>query len=161
MFDAFLPADCTKDVAHKAIFSSLVVLDKLHAVIGQHRMNFIGNCFDQSFEKASSHQFRRFTVDSGENNLRCPINRNKQKSFASLISQFSYIDVEIANLICFEPLRFYLIGFRQTRNAVPLQTAMQARARQMRDHILQSNINIIQWQQGLNPQRDDRSFLQR
>lgn len=83
MLDAILPVDCTKDVAHKAIFSSLVVLDKLHTVVGQHRINFIGNCFDQSFEKTSSHQFRRFTVDSGENNLRCPINRNKQKSFAS------------------------------------------------------------------------------
>lgn len=40
-----------------------------------------------------------------------------------------------------------------------LQAAMQRRARQMRDGVLQSDVDVVQRQAGLGAQRHDRGLL--
>lgn len=110
MFDAVFRTDGTEDMADKAIFCPFVVLDELNAVIRENGMDFVRHCFDKGFEKACGHKFRRFAIDSGEDNLRRPINSDEEKGFASLVSQFGNVDVKVTDLVCLEPLRLFSIN---------------------------------------------------
>jgi hypothetical protein len=53
------------------------------------------------------------------------------------------------------------VGFWQATDAVALQTAVQRRARQVRDHVLECDIDIIQREARLHPQSHDGYFLHR
>lgn len=124
MFDAICRADRTKAMTGKTIFSPFVVLDELNTIIRKYGMDFVRDCFDEGFEKACGGKFCPFAIDSGKDNLRSPINHDIDKSFATFVSQFGNVDGKITDLIYLEPLRLLPIGLGQTRDAMPLQSAM-------------------------------------
>ena len=74
---------------------------------------------------------------------------------------FSDINMEEADGVALEllALRLVPLDFRQARDAMPLQAAMQSRPRQMWDRGLQSIEAVIQWQQRVVPKRDDCRLL--
>ena len=104
MIDAALGADPAEDVADEALRGLPVVLDELHAVVGQHRVNLIRNSPDQGLEEACGDELRRLSIDPGEDELRRSIYRNEQIGLPTFVMQFSDVDMEIANLIRLEPL---------------------------------------------------------
>jgi hypothetical protein len=57
------------------------------------------------------------------------------------------------------PLGFVAFDIRQARDAMPLKTAMQRRARQVRDRRLQCAEAVVQRQKRMAPERDDRNFF--
>jgi len=76
------------------------------------------------------------------------------------MTQLGDVDMEVADLVGLEPLRLLAVGFRQTRDSVTLQAAMQRRAREVRDDVLQRDEDVVQRQAGLNAQRDDGGLLE-
>ena len=65
------------------------------------------------------------------------------------MTQLGDVDMEVADLVGLEPLRLLAVGFRQTRDSVTLQAAMQRRAREVRDDVLQRHEDVVQRQAGL------------
>src|SRR3546814_1631738 len=57
--------------------------------------------------------------------------------------------------------RSLAIRLRQSADPVPLQAAVKRRARQVRDHVLQRDEDVIERQPGLHPERHDRGFFHR
>src|SRR5262249_61530117 len=72
-------------------------------------------------------------------------------------SYFGDVDVEVADRVCLE-LALYAIAVpdvREPRDAVPLQAAVQGRARQMRDRRLKGIQAVVERQQRMLAKRDD------
>lgn len=57
------------------------------------------------------------------------------------------------------PFRFVAINFRQARDAMPLQAAVQRGSGQMRDGRLQGVKAVVQWQQRMAPECHDHRLL--
>ena len=62
-------------------------------------------------------------------------------------------------LILLNLYRFVALNLGQPTDVVTLQTAMQRRARQVRDRGLERVKTVIQWQQRMPPERDDDRLL--
>jgi hypothetical protein len=71
------------------------------------------------------------------------------------------VDVKEADRVAFEllSLGFIALDFRQAREAMPLQAAVQRRAREARDGGLKGIETIIQWQQRVTPKSDDHRLF--
>lgn len=89
-----MPGDPTEDVTDETLRCLPVVLDELHAIIGQHRVDPIRNGSDQSLEEARGHQLRRFSINPCKDQLRSPVHRNEEIGIPALIMQFGDIDME-------------------------------------------------------------------
>jgi hypothetical protein len=99
VLDAVLGADGAEYVCHEAAFRLPVVLDELHAVVGQHGVDLIGNGPDQGLEEACGDELRCFPMNPGEDELRGPIHRDEEVGLPTLVMQLSNVDMEVANLI--------------------------------------------------------------
>lgn len=126
VLDAVLGADCPEDMADKSAFSPPVMLNELHAVIGQDGMDLIGDGLDEGLDKAGGDEFCCLPIDPGEHNLRRPIDRHEEEGLAAFMAQLGDVDVEVSDLVGFEPLGLRLIRLRQARDAMTLQTTMEA-----------------------------------
>lgn len=111
MFNAIFDTHRTEDMIDKPTLCPFIMLYELDAVIGENRVDFIGYCFDQNLKKAGSYELRRFAINPGNDDLRGAIDCNEEKRLTTLVSQLGNVDVEIADLVCFEPLGFLAIGF--------------------------------------------------
>src|SRR3546814_4159418 len=101
---------------------------------------------DWSSDVCSSDLLGRPSIDAGEHQLRGAVHRDIEESFAAFVAQFGDIDVEIADLVLLELLRLLAIRLRQSADPVPLQAAVKRRARQVRDHVLQRDEDVIERQ---------------
>ena len=116
-----------EDVIDKPSFCSSVMLHELDAFVGEHCVDLVGYCFDQGLEEAGGYKLCGLAINPGDDDFRVAIDCDKQESLATLVSQLCNIDMEIADLVGFEPLGLFTIRLRQTLCAVALQAAMQAR----------------------------------
>src|SRR6185295_11834941 len=97
----------------------------------------------------------------GEGELRGPIDGNEKVELALRGAYFGDVDVEVADRVGFElaldaPA---ILDVREPRDAMPLQAAMQGRARQVRDRRLKGIRAVIERQQRTSTKRDDNGFI--
>ena len=98
---------------------------------------------------------------AGEGELRGPIDGDKEIEPALRGAYFGDVDVAVADRVGLELALYALavLDVRQPRDAVPLQAAMQGRARQVRDRRLKGIQAIIERQQRMSTKRDDDGFI--
>jgi hypothetical protein len=83
-------------------------------------------------------------------------------ALAVCVAQFGAVDVDIANIVRFEPLALFRdFARREARDAMALKAAMQGASAQVWNGVLQATEDIIQWQESSAPEFDDGGFLGR
>ncbi len=112
VLDGALRTDGAEDVGREAALGFPVMLDEPRAVVGQHRVDPVGNGPGQSFQEAGGDELRRVPIDPGEDQLRCPVDGDEEVGLAAFVAQFGDIDVKIADLASFEALGLLAIRFR-------------------------------------------------
>lgn len=124
-------------------------------------MDLVGNRLDQPEQELSGDGCGRLLVHLDEGELRGAIDGDEHVQLALFSPDLGNINVEVADRIAFELLlgRFVPFNIRQPADAVALQTAVQRRARQMRDRWLESIEAIIERQQRVASKGDNDGFL--
>src|SRR3546814_14349261 len=120
----------------EAVLRPLIVLDELNAIVGQHRVDLVGNGIEESLEKAGSDELRRLPVDPGEDQLGGPVDGYEQIGLAALVAQFGDVAVKIAALVSLESFGLPAIRLRQEGNPVTPYAAHQGRPRHMSCDVL-------------------------
>ena len=112
---------------------------ELNAVIGEHGVNFVRSGFNKRRQEDGRGRSASLLHKLYEGNFADPVDRNIQVEPAFGGPYFGNVDVEIADRIGLELFlfRFVAFDFRQSRNAMTPQAAMQRGARQMRDRRLE------------------------
>src|SRR5277367_7065328 len=99
-------------------------------------------------------------LDVGE--LRDPIDSQEHDQLAVGMTQFTTVDVDVADLIGLEPLAALLCLLDwKPGDAMALQAAVQGAAAEIGDGVLQATKHIVQGQQSLLPERNYDGFLGR
>jgi len=130
MFDAvFLAADI-EHVRHVSSCRTISVArreGKLDAIVGEHRVDFVGNGRDQSFEEGCGGGPSRLPDQLHEGKLAGAIDGDVEVELAFGGLDFSDVDVEVTDRISFELLLGRLTAFdlRQSTDAVALEATMQ------------------------------------
>ena len=112
-------------------------------------MDLVGSCLDQGFEKSHGDARGRLLVQFGEGELGGSVDRHEQVELAFFGADLGDVDVEVTDRIGLELLlaRFVAFDFRQPRNAMTLQAAVQRGARrslyvaemmELFDHVIES-----------------------
>lgn len=92
-----------------------------------------------------------------EGELGCAIDGHEQVELALFGTDFGEIDVEVADRIGLElfPRGLVAVHVRQAADAMSLQTAVQRRAGQMWDGLLQGVEAVVEWQQRVLAEGND------
>lgn len=147
----------------KQKFESVLVtrtVGKLYPVIGQDGVNPVGNCGDEPLQESNGNGTSGALMQFSEDELGCAINGNEEVKFPFVCSDFSNIDMKVANGIGLETFLDWLFAcFRQTTDAVPLKTAMQGRAREVGYGVLQRVQTVIQRQQRMFAKGHNKRFF--
>jgi hypothetical protein len=100
-------------------------------------------------------------ADEGE--LARAVDGHEQAQLALLGADLGDVEVEVADRIGGEALllRLVALDLGQAADAVPLQAAVQAGARQVRDRGLEAVEAVVERQERMPPEGDDDGFLLR
>ena len=131
-------------------------------IVGQHSVDCIGHCFDQGCQESCCSHPTGFLGELYKNERTGPVDRYGKIEFAPSCADLSDIAVEVSDWIGFERLLGFLVAFDiwQAGDVMSLKTAMQGRAREMRDGCLQGLKAVIERQQCMLAKgNDDRFFL--
>jgi hypothetical protein len=162
--DAVQKTEPVKRMAAKAGRGSLAILrqiGELDAIVREHGMDSIGDSRDQRLEE-SRRRLHVGTFDQlHESELRSAVDGHKEIELAFGGAYLGQIDMEVADRIAFEllPSRLAASHLRKAADAMPLQTAMQRGAGQMRDRCLQSVEAIIEGQQSMPAEGNNDRLL--
>ena len=132
------------------------------SVVGQHRVDLVGDGGDQAAQEVCRGAARDLLVQFDEGELGRSVDRDEQVELALRRSDFGDVDMEVADRIGLEFAfgRGFAFDLRQSGDAVALQAAMQGRARQVRDRRLQGIKAVVERQQRMPTEgNDDRLFL--
>ena len=104
---------------------------ELNAVIGEHGVNFVRSGFNKRRRNKDADVLPVFLHKLYEGKFAGPVDHNIQVEPAFGGPYFGNVDVEIADRIGLELFLFRFVGFdfRQSRNAMTPQAAMQRGAR--------------------------------
>ena len=118
---------------------------ELDAVVGQYRVDFVRDGFDEPDEEGRSGDAIGFLDQLNEGELRRAVDGDEEVELSLGGLHFGDVDVEEADGIGFEPLLRRLVAFDVDKppDSVPLQAAMQRRSRQVRDGRLQCVKTIV------------------
>jgi hypothetical protein len=130
MLDAVLAAAHVKHMGHVPGRWAIRVARRkreLNAVVGEHGVNFVRNGFYQRRQEGGGGRSAGLLHKLYEGELAGPVDRNIQIQLAFGRSDFGNVDVEVADRIGLELLlaRLVAFDFRQPRNAMTLQAAVQ------------------------------------
>ena len=120
-------------------------------------MDRVGDGGDQATQEVARRAARQLLMQFDEGELRRSVDCDDEVEFARRGSDFSDVEMKIADRASLE---FSLGGgfafdLRQPRDPMALQTAMQGRARQMRDGGLQGAKAVVERQQRMPSEGDD------
>ena len=166
VLDSVLKTDAVKDVwPEESSGGSLAVLWQIgesHAVVGEDLMYLIGEGCDDVPEEGGTFHFAGVLVELDVGKLRDAVDGEEQDEFAVSVAQFTAVDMDVSNIVSFEPLAL-LPGLArwQARDAMALETTVQRASAQVWDGVLQTAENVIQWQKCPAPEFDDDRFLGR
>ena len=169
--DAALAADAIEDVTEGV--SVLRPVGELHAIVGEHSVDAIGRGLDQISQEPRGGHLARLPYEAGEGELAGAIYGHEQGELALAGAQLRDFDVKIADRVASElalcapialdvgqPADPFAIRLEpMAPNGSPLQAAMQGGAGQVRDRWLQGVDAVVEGQQGVAPEGDDRRFL--
>ena len=130
MLDAVVPAGAIEGMAAQQRGRSLTVLrqiGELDAIVGEHRVDRIGNTVDQGLEERAGGLGVRPIDELRKDELRGAVDRHEEVELAFLGAHLGDVDVEVADRVGLELLLLRLIArhLRQTANAMALEAAMQ------------------------------------
>lgn len=130
---------------------------ELDAIVGEHRVDFVGHRNDQGFEEGCGRPAVRSAHEFDEGKFAGSVYGNIEMQLAFRGMNFGQIDVEVADWIALEfPFcGLVALDIRQPADPMPLQTSMQRRPGQMRDRRLQRVKTIIQRQERMPPESHD------
>lgn len=99
----------------------------MRAIVGQHGVDLVGHGRNQVAQEITGDAPSGLFVQLDEGGLRGPINPYEQIELALFGADLGDVDVKIADRIGLElsPLRLVALDFRQSRDVVALQAAMQ------------------------------------
>jgi len=129
VLDAVSPTHPVERVPPKACRGAASVpgkVGKLDTVIGQHRVDFVGNGCHQVIQECRRRLGVGALCHSGKGELRGPVDGDEQIEFALGGAQVGDVDVEIADGVALEALLFGFVGadLRQAAAAMAPQAAM-------------------------------------
>ena len=118
---------------------------ELDAVVGQYRVDFVRDGFDERGEEGRSGDAIGFLDKLNEGELRRAVDGDEKVELSLGGLHFGDVDVEEADGIGFEPLLRRLVAFDVDKppDSMPLQAAMQRRSRQVRDGRVQCVETIV------------------
>lgn len=85
------------------------MLHELDSVIHEDCEDFLGYRFNQGLEQVGYDKLCRLAINPGDDDFRGAIDCDKEESLPTLVSQLCNIDMEMADLVGFEPLRLSTI----------------------------------------------------
>jgi hypothetical protein len=100
-------------------------------------------------------------LDVGE--LRDAVDRQEHAELAGSEAQLADVDMDVADLGLGEAAApcALLLGRGQAGDAMPLKTAVECAAGQLRDRVAQASQHVVERQQRAAPELDDHGFLER
>ena len=136
-------------------------IGEVGSVVGEDRVDFIGDGGDQATQEISGGPPRDLLVQFDEGELRRPIDRDKEIELALSGSNLCDVDMGIADRVSLELTlgRSLAFDLRQPRDPMALQAAMQRRARQMRNCRLKRVEAVVERQQRMPPEGDHDRLL--
>ena len=138
-------------------------IGEMGSIIGQDGVDLVGDRRRQTAQEigCDAPAGARMELDEGE--LRGAVNRYKKVELSFFVANLSDVYMKIADRIGLELSRRGLLAVRvrQSTDTVPLQEAMQRRARQVWDCRLQRIEAIVEGQERMPPEGDDDRFLRR
>jgi hypothetical protein len=136
-------------------------IGEVRAVVGEHRVDLVGHCSSKSPKEVTGDAPGRFLVQLDEGELGRAINGYQQVETALLGTDLGDVDVEVAERVALELAPDGRVAFdlRQLRDAVALETAVQRRARQVRDRGLQGVEAVVQRKQRVPAEGDDHRLI--
>ena len=131
------------------------------SVVGEDRVDFIGDGGDQATQEISGGPPRDFLVQFDEGELRGPVDRDDEIELALSGSDLGEVDMEIADRIGLELTlgRSLAFDLRQPGDPMALKAAMQRRARQVRNCRLKRVEAVVERQQRMPPEGDHDRLL--
>jgi hypothetical protein len=115
-------------------------IGEVGSVVGEDGVDPMGDCLDETAQEVRGRTARHLFVQFDECEFGGPVDRDDEMELAFSSSNLGDVDMEIADRVGLEFAlgRGFAFDLRKPRNPVALKTAMQRRARQMRDRRLQS-----------------------
>jgi hypothetical protein len=146
VLDAVLVAHAVEDVP--AIVDIAFARGELDAVVGQDRVDLVGHGLDQFAQELGRFHLACAFHETSKGELAGAVDSYEQPQLAFFRPHLGDVDVKVADWVGLEALLLRLVALhrRQAADAVPLQAAVQRRARQMRDAGLEGVEAVIQRQ---------------
>jgi hypothetical protein len=111
MFDAVFETNAIEDMwSEEAPGCSLAVFGQIregHAVIGQDLVYLIWKGRDHVLEEGGAFHFAGMFVGLDVGELRDPVDGEEHDEFAVRVCEFGAVDMDIANVVSFEPLALF------------------------------------------------------
>src|SRR3954451_10972171 len=132
VFDTGLAATQSEHVRHTSRVRRICLSrwqTELDAIIGEHRMDFVGNGFDQGDQEGRCGDTIGFFGKLDEGELRSSVDRHEEVEFSLGGLHFGDVDVEEADRIGLELFLCRLVAFdlSKTADPMPLQTTIAMR----------------------------------
>lgn len=148
---AVLNAMCSSDTVKHMLEGVLLMrlVGELNAVVRQNCVDTIGHCGNQPLQKSSSDGPRHSFMQLSKHELGGTVDGHEQVENALFRSQLRNVDVKVTDRVALEALllRWAVRYLWQPADPVPLQTAVQGGAGQMRYGLLQCIQAAIEGQQ--------------
>lgn len=95
-------------------------ISELHTIVGQHHVDFVGHCLNQSLQEICRHASCGSFMELYEDALRCSIDSDKQMQLALCSPDFGDVYMEGADGISLELLLRWLVALNgwQARDAM-------------------------------------------
>src|ERR687890_2171377 len=98
-------------------------------------------------EEGGAFHFPGMLVELDIGELRDPVDGEEHDEFAVGVGEFGAVDVDIANVVGFEPLALFCgLARWEARYAMALKTTVQGTSAEIWNGVLQTAEDIIQWQ---------------
>jgi hypothetical protein len=133
----------------------------LDAVVGEHDLDPVGRGGDKGLQEGARGLRIGLVDELSDRELGGAVDGDEEIELALRGLHFGDVDVEEADRIGLElpPRLFVAFHLRQSADAVALKTAMEGRARQMRDDRLQGVEAIVERQPGMPSEGDDHRLF--
>ena|SRR5215203_1221407 len=114
------------------------LVGELNAVVGEDGVNLVRNGGNHMAQELSRDSACHLFMEFGKGKLGSAVDGNEQVEFALFGANLGNVDVKVANRVLLEAtfLGWFVGHIGQTADAMPLQTAMQRGASQVRDVLL-------------------------
>jgi len=136
-------------------------IGEVGSIISEDGVDPIGDSLDEAAQEVRGGAARHLLMQFDEGELRGPVDCDDEMELALSGSNLGDVDMEIADRVGLEFAlgRGFAFDLRKPRNPVALKTAMQRRARQMRNCRLKRVETVVERQQSMPSEGDHDRLL--